>query len=627
MAASTLIVRALLPAAVAAAALLPAPASAAPKGDKPVRLVWLAPEAGPEAVVAREVRLGVQTAVDAHFEFGPKALLDDAALPVKDDKLAATFAALRKDAPAFVLAYLPDGRVGAVEAAAEKAKLPLLVLSPEMTRPDRDPKRAVFWAGGLRPTPEALQAMDLLYLPLGCRFPYVYHDGSERAVQVASKCLKLHHAAQTPTVVGVLPGIFGKAEAEALAKSGADGVVYFGGPAGAERLLSGANAAGLEMPILLGQGLGTSAVPTFLEGVVNAWALEARYMEDEGGPAQDGRYHLEDAAKAANVRLLAPTVRGFRAGFWLLTALSKSDSAKAKDLLPALRELNRPSTRGKEVFEFWGHASLARLEVWRSTRDRDDPPCHRVRNTLLPMQGMPAVGFFRSDLFEWEPGTQHVYCHYGEGEGRTIEQDLAVLGLGTKGYEADLEKRIVDDLLGRVMSKANQLFLREPDGSPIPGVSYKVTFSAKPPSDEVKTSRRSIVWIAHDDPDAGGRAFGNLAKVFSTFIRRTMYEDKKLVPALSASDRPFIVGAYKWGSALETNLREGYIRSLVDGYSQGMALTTAHELGHTYGPNHDTVTPRSIMNVVEAEDLDWEWAHWIPDHHEMLETRLGIDGE
>src|SRR5204863_427421 len=141
----------------------------------------------------------------------------------------------------------------AVEKAAEKGKVPLLVLSPEETRPDLDPNHAVFWAGGVRPTDEALLAMDFLITPLGVHGPAIFHDGSARAVLAASKCAHFHHVSQAPRAPVPLPADFGVADVKGLlgrhasaaaaeektaAGEGADGIVYFGGPAGAERLLA-----------------------------------------------------------------------------------------------------------------------------------------------------------------------------------------------------------------------------------------------------------------------------------------------------------------------------------------------------------------------------------------------------
>src|SRR5947207_2385275 len=80
--------------------------------------------------------------------------------PKKPRAYDAWFADLEKRGVALAFAWLVDGETPLVEKAAEKAKVPLVVLSPEETRPDLDPNRAVFWAGGIRAEDEALYAMD-----------------------------------------------------------------------------------------------------------------------------------------------------------------------------------------------------------------------------------------------------------------------------------------------------------------------------------------------------------------------------------------------------------------------------------------------------------------------------------
>ena len=66
--------------------------------------------------------------------------------------------------------------------------------------------------------------------------------------------------------------------------------------------------------------------------------------------------------------------------------------------------------------------------------------------------------------------------------------------------------------------------------------------------------------IAGDDPEAGGRASNPFAYVFSTYIQRTIYLPRKLQVPLSASDRPYLTGSYKWGTSVEQNLRGDFIR-------------------------------------------------------------------
>ena len=83
-----------------------------------------------------------------------------------------------------------------------------------------------------------------------------------------------------------------------------------------------------------------------------------------------------------------------------------------------------------------------------------------------------------------------------------------------------------------------------------------------------------------------------------------------------------MAGGYVWDTSAEENIRNGMVRSLVDGFSQAMALTGAHEIGHLAGCGHDTDIPRSIMNVQEGAGLEFDWAEWAPDHVKILEKRV-----
>ncbi len=616
----------LLAAAAGLALVAASPAGAAPeKSDAAfaTSVIFAAPDSGPWAAAAEEALVGVRAAFAARAVGDPA--VDVVRVPLGTTKaFDAALAKAQKAGASFLFAFAPDGATAACEAAAEKAKLPLLVLSPEPTRPDLDRARAVFWAGGARAPDEALQAMDFLLQPLGVHRPAVLHDGSARGVDAAGRCAVLHHVSQQPRAPQHVGAAFSPDDARAAIADYADGIVYFGGPEAAERLLTAADAAGLTVPILLGQGLASRAVPTFASGrAAHAWALEAAWFEDHGGPAREDASYLADAAKAADMPLLAGTTRGWRAGRWVFAALRAAGAANAKKLVPELRALARNGARGRPVFDPWGHASLARLEPWRSPAVREDPACHRVRPTLMPLAGIPQIGTFRSDAFRWEPDTFYVHCTFTEGAKRTIEKDLAALGLHTGGYEAALEAQVLDDLLGRTMSRLNRLFLRNPDGSAIPGVSFRITFGAAEPPKGVKASHRWLMELAGDDPDAGGRASGSTAWVFTTFIQRTIYAKHAIAPSLSAKDRPYLAGTYKWGTSVEENLRGDTIRALLDGYTQGLALTGAHELGHLAGCGHDEKSPRSIMNVAEAVGLDFEWAEWIPDHLQILDGRIG----
>jgi len=629
---------------VAAASLTASRAGAAPdKPAPPAKIVFFGPSDGPLAPLSDEAFVGVKSAFAGVADAD---LSRDA--PKKPRAYDAWFADLEKRGVALTFAWIPDGETLSVEKAAEKAKVPLVVLSPEETRPDLDPNRAVFWAGGIRAEDEALYAMDFLLTPLSVHAPAVFHDGSARAILAASKCAHFHHTSQTPRAPAPLPADFGVADVKGLlgrhasaaaaaadttnAGDAADGIVYFGGPAGAERLLAACADAKIEAPVLLANALVSRAVPTFADGrATSAWALDAAYFEDycegKGSPAAADAPALADAAKETGGRLYAATIRGRRVGKWIVEALRRAPESKEKKpearLLWAMRALAREGARDRPVFEPWGHASLARMEGWRSAKWRDDPPCTRVKPTYMPMSGIPQIGFFGPDRVKWEPGSYYVWLHWGKPEERTIERDLKVLGLDPGDYESGFRAQIVDDLMGRTIWRLNRLFLRNGDGTPIPGVSFNVTFGTEEHPAGLKNGHRFEMVLRGDYPDAGGIAHGTTCEVFTTYIQRTMYVSRALKPEISAADHAYVDGTYKWGTALEQNLRGESIRALADGYTQAFGLTGAHESGHMFGLAHDTTTPRSIMNVAEAVGLDFEWAEWAPEHVIALEKRLG----
>jgi hypothetical protein len=609
----------------ASACLVTAPVDA--KDPDPVRIRFVAPAEGCDAVIAEEagfgLRVGIEKGRPGETELPFPVALDEAPLPAPGKAVGAALKKWKKDT-ALLVAWLPDGRVAEWEQEAAKAKVPLLVVSREPTTPSIDPKRAVFWAGGAPEQDEALQAMDYALQPLGMRRPQIV-TGDAFGARVASHCEFFHHRSQSLVPPVGIDDFTAASYAGKTSEDARDGIVYLGGADGAERLLAALAAAGSELPVLLSTGTASAAVPTFHEGKgTNAWAMEPSWFEDRSRLGKEDRYALQDAAKAVNRRVLPAMVRGQRVGMWVRAALAAAGGGDAKTLVSALRALDRPGAAGKPVFEPYGHVALARFVLWRSEaiEVEEKPVCHERPETRVPVQGVPHVGFFSARKYRWEPGTFHVWIRFVGGEERTIEKDLDAIGLHTDGYEEDLEDRILDDLWGRVLSKVNRLFLRNPDGTAIPGVSYNISFSAYRPGDDVKGGRKWDVLIGGDDPVAGGRASGNLARVFSTFIQRTMYVQHKLDPALSNADRPHMAGGYVWDTSADENIRNGMVRSLVDGFSQALALTTAHELGHLAGCGHDTTIPRSIMNVQEGAGLEFDWAEWAPEHEKILNKRL-----
>jgi hypothetical protein len=65
---------------------------------------------------------------------------------------------------------------------------------------------------------------------------------------------------------------------------------------------------------------------------------------------------------------------------------------------------------------------------------------------------------------------------------------------------------VKDELLARCMAYLNKLYWRNADGTPIPGVSFDISFGLKAP-EGIKQTKLWKVTVAGDDPEAGGRAF------------------------------------------------------------------------------------------------------------------------
>jgi hypothetical protein len=187
-----------------------------------------------------------------------------------------------------------------------------------------------------------------------------------------------------------------------------------------------------------------------------------------------------------------------------------------------------------------------------------------------------------------------------------------------------MDQWVLDELMVRTLGKINRLFLKNDDGTFIPGVSFGISFTTEKPA-KLKPHEFWTGVIAGDHPDAGGVAYPGEARVeiCCTFMMRTIFKPNALVPPLSEEDRRFFDGRYKWGSNAADNLRWKQIRALIDAYAGSFGLTGAHEFGHVAGLGHDTTDPRSIMNVVEGGGLRETSAFFIPQHVEVLEKVLG----
>jgi hypothetical protein len=335
---------------------------------------------------------------------------------------------------------------------------------------------------------------------------------------------------------------------------------------------------------------------------------------------------------------------GWFAAFVVLKAAAAPRRPEGpRDLVGAIREVayTRDEERERPVLDETGRAALLHWFTWTTGEKGPEPikPTYLPTPDLGPLLRTKKVADY--DAVPLDEDTKIVWLTFGEKEpkvkgepARTIEQDLAFLGLNTSNYEAEMDPWILEDLQVRTLWKINRLFLKNHDGTFVPGVSWNIHFTFTKP-EKLKPSKYwtgiiagEMTWDKEkDEPtagDPGGVSWGSKVAIFSRWMRyHTAIKGKRLSPRMSREDRPYLDGTYEWGTTYEENLRGDSIRALIDGYASFFSMTGAHEFGHSFGCNHDTESSRSIMNVVDAVGLRDTQAHWIPMHVKALDTALG----
>jgi hypothetical protein len=176
------------------------------------------------------------------------------------------------------------------------------------------------------------------------------------------------------------------------------------------------------------------------------------------------------------------------------------------------------------------------------------------------------------------------------------------------------------------MAITSSKFGRQDNGTGVAGKSLKICFIAYVPEKE----RKKRIWLAlhgGDHPDAGGEAFGSYCRVYTAFIRKSIFQKNALKPPLSAADLDLLDGTYKYGTDIEKDRRSELVRALVNSYAGSMALTLAHEVGHLCGLEHVTDDPKEIMNVDEGAGIDYREGHFGEYCWGRLVKKLGLVGD
>ena len=214
--------------------------------------------------------------------------------------------------------------------------------------------------------------------------------------------------------------------------------------------------------------------------------------------------------------------------------------------------------------------------------------------------------------------------HFGVPGERTIDADLARLGLSSGVSSPFVDHLVREELLARTLSIASEKYLRTKDGRSVAGQSLRVAFVAHLAESDVRAAWEAR--LAGADDSANGRAFpgSGSCHVFSTNWLSTVQAHALETP-IGPADLALLDGTYVFGSDWKKDARSELVRALIQGYASSLGLTTAHEVGHLFGLGHDTGDPFSLMNVDGDEiGLAPEDAHFTEAALELLRKTPGV---
>jgi ABC-type branched-subunit amino acid transport system substrate-binding protein len=624
----------------AAAAPLAAPAGAAPIDWK---LAFAGPSSGPLAASAQESLAGVRIALEiaereasgaaAKLKLDKLLEFDDADEPKKAEAAVESAKAKKVD---LLFAAATGVTVESYVAKARKLGVPLMLVgSCGPGKPTLELDDPVFWLGAW-PVAHAVTTATFLEMPCKSRKPALVVEETERGTEMLGALRRnLGERFEIAGVARVAPhGKLDAATVDSLKSAGADRLLLVGEPDLVDATNDALSTAKWKVPLFLDDGMLSAAAKSL-------WGVDVGKSRNEtfllaGFPrfASSAPSELADAWKhdhpgnGPDAEVPPRTLRSFTAARLLLQSIaSEKRKLDRKELAAALREQRYDKDENERTI-FDETRRSARMQ-WLPFQLGVNGPIAADPKLWFDADMGPLLRGRSPSTYQAEPNTKVVWFSYGEPGGaivRTIEKDLTDLGLKVGGEgDVQMDQWILDDLMAHTLGKFNRLFLKNEDGSFVPNVSFAISATAEKPASLDPKNPYWHATIAGDDPEAGGRAWPgeNRCSIYSTFMVRTMYKPRALVPALRMEDKQFFNGRYVWGTKSDDNLRCKLIRALIDGFSDAFSLTAAHECGHLAGLGHDEKDPRSLMNVTEGGGLFGTSACWIPEHAEILERTLG----
>lgn len=516
--------------------------------------------------------------------------------------------------------------LGRLEAAGVLALV--APLEPNLAEATRRAARGKIPCASFSAGPPAVAAaLDLL---VETRFSTLrvahVHDASRDARELA-KILKKGGLRSGAEIVADLGADAGdKAIAKAV-QSGRPDLLFVDLEAGAAQEFLSESALGAQLPVLLSpRALAASASPT-----TGAWVFCGRSLETCAGAEA-----LRAEFAAAPGTLGPGTMEGYEALVLLGRAVETATARDRAAVEAALATAAFEGPRGKVELDPKLGAIALPLAAWRVT-SAGIVPYSPVVIPLAAASAATAVAkspdttlgvpfkTWRTRSFVLEDDTQQVVCQWAnDAEHATIDDDLAELGLSTRGASPLFDHLVKEELMARMLAIVNTKFLRNEDGSAIEKKSFRISFSTRAPK---KGGKFWMAWFGGDHPDAGGEAFGTWCRTYTRFIRRTIFQPHALVPPASPLDLQYLDGTYRYGTDHAQDKRSELIRALINGYAGSMALTTAHEVGHLCTLDHVLDDPVDIMNVNEGAGIDHSVAHFGASTYPRLVKVLGLVGQ
>jgi len=203
-----------------------------------------------------------------------------------------------------------------------------------------------------------------------------------------------------------------------------------------------------------------------------------------------------------------------------------------------------------------------------------------------------------------------------------------MVGLTNVEGSAEVNRAVIDEVLARTIGKFHQMFLKEYDGTPVPGVSYDISFTGTRP-EGVEKGRLWHFQVGGAGPE-GRRGAAHVKGDHTVYLHTSWLVRNvpdlsrgRVSPSIRESDLPYLRGEYGWGESLEGNERAGRIRSMVDAMAGAIVMRGGKELGLmiglSLGGGEDI---RSVMNVDGGAGVRETNVHFTERESRLLEKVL-----